>query len=137
MAEGMHSARAPKPVGAYPHARRSGQLLFLSGIGPRVPDTNEIPGNETDAAGRVIRYDIARQTHQVMANIRTILEDAGSSWGKIVDVTVFLTDMAADFATFNRIYAEYFPANQPTRTTVQVGALPTPIAVELKVIAEA
>ena len=136
MSDEIRSARAPKPVGAYPHARRAGGLLFLSGIGPRTPVTNEIPGNVTDSAGRLVSHDIEKQTRQVLANIRTVLEDAGLSWDRIVDVTVYLTDMAGDFATFNRIYAEYFPSNQPTRTTVEVGALPTPIAIELKVIAE-
>lgn len=133
---GIRSARAPAPVGAYPHARRVGSLLFLSGIGPRTPGTDVVPGNVTDAQGRVTSYDIVRQTEQVFANLRTILDDAGSSWDRMVDVTVFLTDMARDFAAFNQTYARHFTANQPTRTTVEVGALPTPIAVELKVIAE-
>jgi 2-aminomuconate deaminase len=133
---GIRSARAPAPVGAYPHARRAGSLLFRSGIGPRTPGSDEIPGNVTDAAGNVTAYDIVRQTEQVFANLRAILEDAGSSWEQIVDVTVFLTDMARDFAAFNQTYARHFTTNQPTRTTVEVGALPTPIAVELKVIAE-
>lgn len=131
----VHSDRAPAPVGAYPHARKVGQLLFLSGIGPRVPGTNEVPGNVVDREGRVVQHDIERQARQVFANIKTILEDAGSSWDRIVDVTVFLTDMQHDFPIFNRVYAEYFTANQPTRTTVEINALPTPIAVELKVIA--
>jgi 2-aminomuconate deaminase len=112
-----------------------GNLLFVSGTGSRVPGTDEVPGNVMDANGRVIDHDIARQCRQCFANLKTILEDAGSSWDRIVDVTVFLTDMPRDFATFNRIYAEYFSTNQPTRTTVEVGALPTPIHVELKVIA--
>ena len=129
------SVRAPKPVGAYPHARRVGNLLFVSGTGSRVPGTDEVPGNVVDAEGRVVDHDIERQARQCFANLKTILEDAGSSWDRIVDVTVFLTDIRRDFATFNRIYAEYFSANQPTRTTVEVGALPTPIHVELKVIA--
>jgi 2-aminomuconate deaminase len=129
------SAGAPKPVGAYPHARRVGNLLFVSGTGPRVPGTDEVPGNVLDADGRVVEHDIVKQCHQCFANIKTILEDAGSSWERIVDVTVFLTDMRRDFATFNRIYAEYFAINQPARTTVEVGALPTPIHLELKVIA--
>ena len=132
----VRSGRAPKPVGAYPHARRVGNLVFLSGIGPRVPETNAIPGNVVDADGTVVGHDIAKQCHQVFANIRTILEDAGSGWERMVDVTVFLTDMKGDFATFNRIYAEHFPTHQPTRTTVEVGALPTAIAIELKVVAE-
>jgi 2-aminomuconate deaminase len=135
--EPIRSSRAPQPVGAYPHARRAGGLLFLSGIGPRVPGTNEIPGNEHDTTGVLIRHDIERQCRQVFANVRAILEDAGSSWDKIVDVTVFLTDMKGDFSIFNRVYAEHFQDHQPTRTTVEVGALPTPIAIELKVIAEA
>jgi 2-aminomuconate deaminase len=122
-------------VGAYPHARRVGDLLFLSGIGPRVPGSDEIPGNVLDAGGQVVGHDIAKQCHQVFANVRAILEDAGSGWDRIVDVTVFLTDMRNDFPIFNRLYAEYFAANQPTRTTVEVGALPTAIAIELKVVA--
>ena len=131
----VRSGRAPAPVGAYPHARRVGNLLFLSGIGPRVPLTNEIPGNVVDVNGVVVAHDIARQCHQVLANIKTILKDAGSDWDRMVDVTVYLTDMKGDFATFNRLYAEYFVTNQPARTTVEVGALPTAIAIELKVVA--
>ena len=127
--------RAPKPVGPYPHAKRVGNLLFLSGLGPRDPQTNVVPGNVTDAAGNLISYDIPAQCHSVFRNIRTVLDDAGSSWDNIVDVTVFLTNMKDDFATYNRIYAEYFATNQPTRTTVEVSRLPTPIAIELKVIA--
>ena len=129
------SGRAPKPVGLYPHAKRVGNLLFLSGIGPREPGTNAIPGNVTDDAGNVVRHDIAAQCHSVFRNVRAVLEDAGSSWEHIVDVTVFLTNMKDDFATYNRIYAEYFATNRPTRTTVEVSRLPTPIAIELKVIA--
>lgn len=130
-----NSARAPKPVGLYPHARRVGNLLFLSGIGPREAGTNAIPGNEYDAAGALVRYDIAAQCRSVFRNIRAILEDAGSSWDQIVDVTVFLTNMRDDFATYNQLYAEHFADNRPTRTTVEVKSLPTPIAIELKVIA--
>jgi 2-aminomuconate deaminase len=129
------SSRAPKPVGAYPHARRVGNLLFLSGIGPREPGTDAIPGNEYDSTGKVIRYDIAAQCRSVFRNVRTVLEDSGASWDRIVDVTVFLTNMRDDFATFNRLYAEHFTENRPTRTTIEVGALPTPIAIELKAIA--
>jgi 2-aminomuconate deaminase len=129
------SARAPEPVGLYPHARRAGNLLFLSGIGPREPGTGHIPGNVLDAAGNVLRYDIAAQCHSVFRNVRAVLEDAGSTWDHIVDVTVFLTDMKDDFAIYNKIYAEYFASNRPTRTTVEVTRLPTPIAIEVKVIA--
>jgi 2-aminomuconate deaminase len=129
------SDRAPRPVGLYPHAKRVGNLLFLSGIGPREPDSDRIPGNVTDEAGNVIRHDIAAQCHSVFRNVRAVLEDAGSGWDHIVDVTVFLTHMQDDFATYNRIYAEYFATNRPTRTTVEVSRLPTPIAIELKVIA--
>jgi 2-aminomuconate deaminase len=129
------SAGAPRPVGAYPHARRVGNLLFVSGTGPRVPGTDEVPGNVVDEHGAVLGHDIEKQSRQCFANIKTIVEDAGSSWDRIVDVTVFLTDMKRDFAAFNRVYAEYFASNQPARTTVEVGALPTPIHVELKVIA--
>jgi 2-aminomuconate deaminase len=129
------SARAPKPVGAYPHARRVGNLLFLSGIGPRETGTDAIPGNEYDAAGKVVRYDIAAQCVSVFRNIRAILEDAGSAWANIVDVTVYLTNMRDDFAIFNRLYAEHFADCRPARTTVEVNCLPTAIAIELKVIA--
>lgn len=135
MSDVTTTARAPKPVGAYPHARRVGNLLFLSGIGPRQPGTDRIPGNEYDANGELAAYDIAAQCRSVFQNIRVILEDAGSKWDNIVDVTVFLTNMKDDFATFNRLYAEYFADNRPARTTVEVNCLPTPIAVELKVIA--
>jgi 2-aminomuconate deaminase len=135
MSEDVTSARAPKPVGLYPHAKRVGKLLFLSGIGPREPGSNAIPGNVTDDGGNVIRYDIAAQCHSVFRNVRAVLEDAGASWEQIVDVTVFLTNMKDDFATYNKIYAEYFASNWPTRTTVEVSRLPTPIAIELKVVA--
>ena len=129
------STRAPEPVGAFPHAKKVGGLLFLSGIGPRKRGTKEIPGVTFAQDGSVASYDVAQQTLSVFENVRTVLEDAGSDWSRIVDVTVFLTDMQKDFKTFNALYAEHFADNQPTRTTVEVGALPTPIAVELKVIA--
>ena len=129
------SQRAPEPVGPYPHARRVGDLLFLSGVGPRARGKKEIPGAKLSDDGRVLSYDIEKQCHAVFKNVRHILEDAGSSWEEIVDVTVFLTNMQADFATLNRIYGEYFQGVRPTRTTVEVSALPTPIAIELKVIA--
>ena len=120
------SQRAPEPVGAFPHAKRVGNLLFLSGIGPRVRGSKEIPGVTLDAAGEVVDYDIEAQC---------LLEDAVSSWERIVDGTVFLTDMKKDFPIFNRLYAEHFATNQPTRTTIEINRLPTSIAVELKVIA--
>ncbi len=129
------SARAPVPVGPYPHARRAGNLLFLSGLGPREPGSNRVPGNVLDSGGSVIRYDFAAQCHSVFRNVRTVLEDAGAAWDDVVDVTVFLTNMRDDFPVLNKIYAEYFTANRPTRTTVEVSRLPTPIAIELKVIA--
>ena len=129
------SSQAPEPVGLYPHARRVGDLLFLSGVGPRQPGQTSIPGVLLNDAGEIEAYDIEPQCHSVFQNVRYILEDAGASWDQIVDVTVFLTNMKGDFATFNRIYAEYFQDNQPCRTTVEVNALPTPIAIELKVIA--
>ena len=119
----------------YPHARRVGGLLFLSGVGPRTRGSKEIPGVVLDEAGNIVRYDIEAQCRSVFQNVRYIVEDAGSSWEKIVDVTVFLTNMNADFATYNRIYAEHFDDNRPCRTTVEINALPTPIAIELKVIA--
>ena len=131
----MMSERAPAPVGPYPHARRVGNLLFLSGIGPREKGREAIPGVEQGAGRKVIGHDIEAQCRSVFRNIRSVLEDAGSSWDRIVDVTVFLTDMKGDFAAFNKVYAEHFPDNRPARTTVEVTSLPTPIAVELKVIA--
>ncbi len=129
--------KAPKPVGPYPHARRVGDMLFLSGIGPRTPGTGEIPGLLRDGAGSVIGHDIEVQTRACIQNVKTILEEAGSSLDKVLDVTVYLTDMQRDFQTFNRVYGEYLGTIQPTRTTVGVDSLPTPIAIELKVIASA
>lgn len=126
---------APKPVGLYPHARRVGNLLFLSGIGPRSATDNSIPGNEYDADGKLQRYEIEAQCHSVFANVKAVLEASGSRWENLVDVTVFLTNMKDDFATMNRLYAEYFKEAQPCRTTVEVNALPTPIAIELKCVA--
>lgn len=131
----LNSSKAPEPVGLYPHARRVGDLLFLSGVGPRERGTKKIPGVELNNSGEIVSYDIETQCRSVFQNVRYIIEDAGSSWNKIVDVTVFLTNMKADFATYNRIYAEYFADNQPCRTTVEISSLPTPIAIELKVIA--
>jgi 2-aminomuconate deaminase len=130
-----NSSRAPEPVGLYPHARQVGNLLFLSGVGPRQRGSKQIPGVETDAEGRIVSYDIEKQCRAVFENVRYILEEAGSDWNKLVDVTVFLTNMKNDFATYNRLYAEYFKENQPCRTTVEVLSLPTPIAIELKCIA--
>jgi 2-aminomuconate deaminase len=131
----VFTSKAPPPVGPYPHARRVGDLLFLSGIGPRRPGTGEIPGLIRDGAGSVIAHDIEVQTRAAIENVKAILEEAGSSLKKVLDVTVYLTDMERDFSAFNRIYAEYLGEVQPTRTTVGVESLPTPIAVELKVIA--
>ncbi len=135
---GFESSRAAEPVGAFPHAKRVGNLLFLAGIGPRVRGSKAIPGATLDAEGNVVSHDIGAQCHAVFENVRLVLEDAGASWNDIADVTVFLTDMKADFAAYNRIYADYFAGPSkpnPTRTTVEVRALPTPIAIELKVIA--
>lgn len=129
------SQRAPEPVGSYPHARTAGNLLFLSGIGPRQRGSKDIPGVTLDEKGTIVAYDIEAQCHSVFKNLRMILEDAGSSWENIIDVTVFLTDMKKDFPVFNRIYEQYFKDIQPTRTTIEVNALPTPIAVEVKVVA--
>ena len=135
MNDAIESSRAPEPVGLYPHAKRVGDLLFLSGVGPRERGSSQIPGVELGRDGEIISYDIEEQCRSVFRNVRYILEDAGASWDDIVDVTVFLTNMKADFAAYNRIYAEHFSTNKPCRTTVEVGALPTPIAIELKVIA--
>jgi 2-aminomuconate deaminase len=137
MSDVTHSDRAPEPVGLYPHARRVGNLLFLSGVGPRRKGTKEIPGVTLAADGTVAAYDIEAQTRSVFANVRTILEDAGSSWERLVDVTVYLTDMRRDFPTYNRLWAEHFGTvpTPPCRTTVEISRLPTPIAIELKCIA--
>jgi 2-aminomuconate deaminase len=137
MSDAIRTIRAPAPVGAYPHARRVGNLLFLSGVGPRMPGTNEIPGNVYDAANALVGYDVEAQCRQVFANVRAVLEASGARWEDLVDVTVFLTDMEHDFATYNRVYAEHFPdpATAPCRTTLGITALPTPIAIELKCIA--
>lgn len=132
------SSSAPEPVGAYPHAKRVGNLLFLSGVGPRRRGSKEIPGVTLGPDGSIIAYDIEAQCRSCFENVRHVLEDAGASWSDIVDVTVFLTNMKDDFATYNRLYAEYFAGEgkpNPTRTTLEINALPTPIAVELKVIA--
>ena len=131
----INSSKAPGPVGAYPHARKVGNLLFLSGIGPREPRNKKIPGVELDDNGNIVSYDIETQCKSVFQNIKYILEDAGSSWDNIVDVQVFLTNMKDDFAIYNRVYAEWFKDNQPCRTTIEINCLPTPIAIELKVIA--
>ena len=131
----IHSKAAPEPVGAYPHARRVGNLLFLSGMGPRSKGSADIPGVTLDGQGKVLAYDIELQCHAVFENVRAVLDEAGSSWDRLVDVTVFLTDIAADFSAYNRIYAEYFGDTQPCRTTVEVSRLPTAIAIELKCIA--
>jgi len=133
--EKLYSSKAPEPVGSYPHARRVGNLLFLSGIGPRERGSKKIPGVTLDEKGNIVSYDIKAQCHSVFNNVKTVLEEAGSGWDKMVDVTVFLTNMKADFPTYNRIYSEYFKDNQPCRTTVEISSLPTPIAIELKVIA--
>ena len=131
----INTENASKPLGAYPHARRVGNLLFLSGIGPRNPANNSIPGLELDAEGNILKYDIAAECHAVFANVKAVLEAGGSSWDRIVDVTVFLTNMKKDFPVYNKIYGEYFKDVQACRTTVEVKSLPTPISIELKVIA--
>ncbi len=131
----LNSNRAPEPVGLYPHARRVGNLLFLSGVGPRERGTKNIPGVTINAKGKITSYDIEIQCRSVFKNVRHILEDSGSSWEKIIDVTVYLTDMKKDFKIYNKIYAECFKTNLPCRTTVEINCLPTPIAIELKVIA--
>lgn len=135
MTEEFRTDNAPAPVGAYPHARRVGELLFLSGIGPRPARGGAIPGVRLDDQGQLLDYDIEKQCHAVFDNVRRVLEACGSSWEKLVDVTVFLTDIERDFETYNRIYAEYFREHQPCRTTLGISRLPTPIAIELKCIA--
>lgn len=133
--QSLNSDKAPEPVGLYPHAKRVGNLLFLSGVGPREKGTKVIPGVELDDQGKILSYDIETQCRSVFQNVRYILEASGSSWTNIVDVTVFLTNMKDDFPTYNRLWAEYFGENPPCRTTLEINCLPTPIAIELKVIA--
>ena len=135
MSESFHSNKAPEPVGNYPHARKVGNLLFLSGIGPRERGTKKIPGVELNEKGEILSYDIEAQCHSVFKNVRSVLEESGSSWEKMVDVTVYLTNMKDDFPIYNRLWAEYFKENPPCRTTLEINCLPTPIAIELKVIA--
>lgn len=135
----INASNAPKPVGAYPHARQVGNLLFLSGVGPRTANSDgtdsKVPGLEVNANGHFVNFDFEAQCHSVFQNVRAVLEASGSKWENLVDVTVFLVDMKRDFLTFNKIYAEYFSEVQPCRTTVEINALPTPIAIELKCIA--
>ncbi len=137
--EKFSTNKAPKPVGLYPHARRAGNLLFLSGVGPRTAGSDstdsQVPGLELDKNGNFIKFDFEAQCRQVFDNVRAILEASGSSWNQLIDVQVFLVNMKRDFHTYNKIYAEYFKDNQPCRTTVEVSSLPTPIAIELKCIA--
>lgn len=135
MSDPIRTDAAPPPVGAYPHARRVGDLLFLSGVGPRRPDGSGVPGNVYDADGTLAGYDIEAQCRQVFANVRAVLEAAGARWEDLVDVTVFLTDIERDFATYNRLYAEHFAGVEACRTTLGIHALPTPIAIELKCVA--
>ena len=138
MSKTFESTRAPEPVGAFPHAKRVGNFLFLSGIGPRVRGSKQIPGVTLGPGGEVVEYDIEIQCRAVFENVRLVLEDSGARWDDIVDVTVFLTNMKKDFQTYNKLYTQYFSGDgkpNPTRTTLEVGALPTPIAIELKVIA--
>lgn len=130
----IESSRAPEPVGLYPHARRVGNLVFFSGIGPRERGTKVIPGVELDENGNILAYDIAKQCHSVFRNLQLVAEEAGVEWKNIVDVTVFLTNMKADFKTYNQIYAEYFAEALPTRTTLEILSLPTPIGIEIKAI---
>lgn len=136
MSNQINSSKAPEPVGLYPHARRIGNLLFLSGVGPREVGTKKIPGVELDANNNIVSYDIAAQCHSVFKNVKIILDAAGSSWEEIIDVTVYLTNMKDDFPIYNKIWAEYFSKNPPCRTTVEINCLPTPIGIELKVVAE-
>ena len=131
----LSEQQAPKPVGRYPHAKRVGDFLWLSGIGPRMAGSNAIPGNQYDGDGRLASYDIAAQCHSVFANVKAVLEGSGAQWHQLVDVTIYLTDMQRDFAIYNQIWAEYFDCDGPCRTTLGITALPTPIAIELKCLA--
>ncbi len=139
MSEKINADKAPKPVGLYPHARKVGNLLFLSGVGPRTAGSDEndsgVPGLKLDHNGNFIEFDFEAQCRSVFDNVKAVLEASGSKWENLVDVTVFLVNMKRDFKTYNKIYAEYFKDNQPCRTTVEINSLPTPIAIELKCIA--
>jgi 2-aminomuconate deaminase len=135
MSEKINASKAPKPVGLYPHARKVGNLLFLSGIGPRDPKDDSVPGLSLTKGGNYATFDFEAQCHSVFQNVQKVLEASGAKWEDLVDVTVFLTDMKRDFQTYNKVYAEYFKDNQPCRTTVGIDSLPTPIAIELKCIA--
>jgi 2-aminomuconate deaminase len=135
MSEKINASEAPKPVGLYPHARKVGNLLFLSGIGPRDPKDDSVPGLSLTKAGNYESFDFEAQCHSVFQNVKKVLEASGAKWEDLVDVTTFLTDMKRDFQTYNKVYAEYFKDNQPCRTTVGIDSLPTPIAIELKCIA--
>ncbi len=135
LSKSINAEKAPEPVGLYPHAKRVGNLLFLSGVGPREKGTKDIPGVVLNEQGEIVSYDIEKQCRSVFKNIKLILEASGSNWNNMVDVTVFLTNMKDDFKTYNRIWAEYFSINPPCRTTIEINCLPTPIAIELKVIA--
>lgn len=130
------SKKAPEPVGSYPHARRVGSLLFLSGVGPRQRGSKEIPGVELDSDGCIVSYDVEVQTRAVIENVRSVLQDSGLDLENLVDLQAFLTNMKADFPGYNKVYGEFFSVESgPARTTVEIGALPTPIAVEFKCIA--
>lgn len=133
--DSINSSKAPEPVGLYPHAIRAGGMLYLSGVGPREPGSKKIPGVELDEKGNIVSYDIEVQCRSVFQNVKYILDDAGSAWDKLVDVTVFLTNMKKDFSVYNKLWAEYFKNSQPCRTTIEIKSLPTPIAIELKCIA--
>lgn len=135
MSDIISTQKAPAPVGAYPHARKAGQLLFLSGIGPRKPGTDEIPGLKLDKYGNYLEFDFEAQCRSVFDNVRIVLEESGGKWEQLLDVTVFLVNMKRDFQTYNKLYAEYFQTAQPCRTTVEINSLPSPIAIELKCIA--
>jgi 2-aminomuconate deaminase len=135
MKDAINSKKAPEPVGHYPHARKVGNFLFLSGVGPRERGTKKIPGVELGADGNIQNYDIEKQCHSVFKNVKSILEEAGTKWENLVDVTVYLTNMKNDFAVYNRLWAEYFAVNPPCRTTLEINCLPTPIAIELKCVA--
>lgn len=133
--DSINSSKAPEPVGLYPHAIRAGGMLYLSGVGPREPGSKKIPGVELDEKGNIVSYDIEVQCRSVFQNVKYILDDAGSAWNKLVDVTVFLTNMKKDFPVYNKLWSEYFKNSQPCRTTIEIKSLPTPIAIELKCIA--
>ncbi len=123
MREIIHTKRAPSPIGPYSQAVRANGFIFVSGQIPIDP-----------ASGEIVAGDIVAQTHQVLRNLKAVLESAGSSLAKVVKTTVFVADLG-DFALLNQVYGEYFGDSRPARATVQAARLPKDARVEIEAIA--